>query len=205
MELALTPAAPAPIRTNGDRDVITCDSLPAVGSAEFNEIMAKAQKASEQPVDNNAPTSQEVTTQIHLPTSFRTSSDKIPAIGAPLAPESVPIAAAVAMAKKSIEIEVPKAVLSTSELPSATDSQNQPPMAASPAASKPASESANAWATAMRDDGPSASAEESPEKRLFDIVRTDPLPIVAIDIERLTFQTSFHVSPVGHISLGNDV
>ena len=31
-----------------DREVITCDSLPAVGSAEFNDLMAKAQKASEE-------------------------------------------------------------------------------------------------------------------------------------------------------------
>lgn len=45
--------------------------------------------------------------------------------------------------------------------------------------------------------------EPEPEKRNFDIRRTDPLPLVAIDIERL-FQTNFHVSPYGHLALGND-
>lgn len=45
--------------------------------------------------------------------------------------------------------------------------------------------------------------EVEPEKRNFDIRRTDPLPLVAIDIERL-FQTNFHVSPYGHLALGND-
>lgn len=41
------------------------------------------------------------------------------------------------------------------------------------------------------------------EKRNFDIRRTDPLPLVAIDIERL-FQTNFHVSPFGQLALAND-
>lgn len=41
------------------------------------------------------------------------------------------------------------------------------------------------------------------EKRNFDIRRTDPLPLVAIDIERL-FQTNFHVSPFGQLALTND-
>lgn len=59
---------------------------------------------------------------------------------------------------------------------------------------------------------PKASPEPEPkvempvaegEKRNFDIRRTDPLPLVAIDIERL-FQTNFHVSPFGQLALAND-
>ncbi|MFA6212119.1 MAG: DUF4388 domain-containing protein [Candidatus Obscuribacterales bacterium] len=45
--------------------------------------------------------------------------------------------------------------------------------------------------------------EAEPEKRPFDIRRTDPLPLVAIDIERL-FQTSFHVAPFGQVALNNN-
>lgn len=51
---------------------------------------------------------------------------------------------------------------------------------------------------------PASPAEEEPVARTnFDIRRTDPLPIVAVDIERL-FQTSFHVSPFGQLALNNE-
>ncbi len=197
---------------DGSRDVITCDSLPAVGSDEFNEIMAKAQKASEQAPDPNAPPSQAVTAQIHLPTSFRTSSDKLPVVTGALTPESIPIATAAAMARQTIDMDVPKVSVSGAI-----------PAPASPSipVKAPVVDSASAWAAAVRVELPApapapapapeppasastAAVEESQEKRLFDIVRTDPLPIVAIDIERL-FQTNFHISPFGHVSLGNDV
>ncbi len=208
--MEITSSASA-LSMDGNRDVITCDSLPAVGSDEFNEIMAKAQKASEQPPDPDAPTSQAVTAQIHLPTSFRTSSDKLPVVVAPLTAEALPIATAAAMARQTIDMDVPKVAVSASapkNLPGVTSSPPSIPVKA------PVVDSASAWAAAVRVEpspapaaSPSSSpaaGEESPEKRLFDIVRTDPLPIVAIDIERL-FQTNFHISPFGHVSLGNDV
>lgn len=47
------------------------------------------------------------------------------------------------------------------------------------------------------------SDEEQVTRTNFDIRRTDPLPIVAVDIERL-FQTSFHVSPFGQLALNNE-
>lgn len=45
--------------------------------------------------------------------------------------------------------------------------------------------------------------EPEVRKTNFDIRRTDPLPLVAVDIERL-FQTNFHVAPFGQIALNNE-
>ncbi len=104
--------------------VITSDSLPAVGSAEFNELMAKAQNA-------------------------------------------------------SIKNDEEKAVTQTTVL------------------EKPKSQTS--FAPPERQPEP----EAEPEKKSFDIRRTDPLPLVAIDIERL-FQTCFHVAPFGQVALSNN-
>lgn len=104
-------------------EVITSDSLPAVGSPEFMDLMSRAQKASPQDETQNIP---------------------------------IPTKAAKASAK-----------------------------------------SADITATKL----PAAEPEE--EKRSFDIRRTDPLPLVAIDIERL-FQTCFHVAPFGQVALTNN-
>ncbi len=101
-------------------EVITSDSLPAVGSAEFYELMAKAQNA-----------------------SLKNDEEKL--------------------GMQTSVLEKPKA---------------QTPL-------KP------------------VDVEPEPEKKSFDIRRTDPLPLVAIDIERL-FQTCFHVAPFGQVALNND-
>ncbi len=113
-----TPVAEAEVQRPAE--VITSDSLPAVGSAEFNELMAKAQTASLKNDDEKPGTQTSV-------------------------------------------LEKPKAQTSF----------------------KP------------------ADVEPEPEKKSFDIRRTDPLPLVAIDIERL-FQTCFHVAPFGQVALNND-
>jgi hypothetical protein len=47
-----------------------------------------------------------------------------------------------------------------------------------------------------------AHVEAGRQTKIFDMRRTDPLPLVAIDIERL-FQTTFKVSPFGHLALNN--
>ncbi|MBS1993595.1 MAG: hypothetical protein JSS83_23935, partial [Cyanobacteria bacterium SZAS LIN-3] len=213
-EVLPPPSAPAPAESAAapvqrDYEVITSDSLPAVGSKEFDEILAKAQKASEEPQNTNV-VQQAVTAQIHLPTSFRTSSDKLPVVSAGLTNE-LPIAKAAALARQTLEMDTSAlAVADTSGAanPFITSGDGEPAATASVAtAPLPTKDSSSAWAAAVRDEPKpqsSAATEDNAEKRLFDIVRTDPLPIVAIDIERL-FQTSFHVSPYGHVSLGNDV
>jgi hypothetical protein len=48
-----------------------------------------------------------------------------------------------------------------------------------------------------------AKAEPKEEEKIFAVRRTDPLPLVAIDIERL-FQTSFKVTPFGQMALSNE-
>lgn len=50
---------------------------------------------------------------------------------------------------------------------------------------------------------PDTQEDVDNEKKLFDMRRTDPLPLVAIDIERL-FQTTFKVSPFGQLALNNE-
>jgi hypothetical protein len=116
-DFAPTPAATA----NSGADVITSDSLPAVGSPEFMELMAKAQ-----------------------------------------------------------QVAAGQAVKKADNLVAATSVLEKP---------KPKVEV--------------AEAEAEPDKKSFDIRRTDPLPLVAIDIERL-FQTSFHVAPFGQVALNNN-
>lgn len=116
---AATPAASPAV--NSGTDVITSDSLPAVGSPEFMELMAKAQ-----------------------------------------------------------QVAAGQAVKKADNLVAATSVLEKP---------KPKVEV--------------AQAEAEPDKKSFDIRRTDPLPLVAIDIERL-FQTSFHVAPFGQVALNNN-
>jgi hypothetical protein len=111
----VVPALAATAVEERDQEVITSDSLPAVGSPEFMELMSRAQKASS---------------------------------------------------------------------PAADPSHHETPAAAKTEPSEP-----------------QESREE--EKRSFDIRRTDPLPLVAIDIERL-FQTCFHVAPFGQVALNNN-
>jgi hypothetical protein len=217
-----------------DREVITCDSLPAVGSAEFNDLMARAQKASEEvklpaketvkdqaqkelqeqkelreqrelqekkemiaiaqakiaeaaarsesAIVDSIVSAQAETQQIHLPTSFRTSGEKISAVTAggvtigEAAAKDGAVARAAAAAREVLHKDIN--------------------MGARP--------QIKVDVVAAGEGSSEEQDKDNPEKRLFDMVRTDPLPIVAIDIERL-FQTNFHVSPFGHISLGNDV
>ncbi|CAN5209145.1 hypothetical protein BH11CYA1_BH11CYA1_31950 [soil metagenome] len=109
-------------------DVITSDSLPAVGSPEFMELMTKAQQVS-----------------------------------------------SLEAAKAAENLAAPTTVL---EKPKAESKRSEKPVVVS-------------------------EPEPEPEKRPFDIRRTDPLPLVAIDIERL-FQTSFHVAPFGQVALNNN-
>lgn len=118
-------AAPTAAQADRGEDVITSDSLPAVGSPEFMELMAKAQQVS--------------------------AVEAVKKVDNPVAATSV--------------IEKPKPRLKS-------DAELAPPPA-------------------------------EPEKKSFDIRRTDPLPLVAIDIERL-FQTTFHVAPFGQVALNNN-
>ncbi|MDP3507329.1 MAG: DUF4388 domain-containing protein [Candidatus Melainabacteria bacterium] len=104
-------------------DVITSDSLPAVGSPEFLELMAKAQQVA--------------------------------------AVEAVKKADNLAAATSTSVLEKTKAKVVKVDV------------------------------------------EPEAEKKSFDIRRTDPLPLVAIDIERL-FQTTFHVAPFGQVALNNN-
>ncbi len=120
-------AAPTPAGANLGEDVITSDSLPAVGSPEFMELMAKAQQVS-----------------------------------------------AVEAVKKA---DNPNSVAATSVM------------------EKPKPR--------LKSDAEVAAPAAEPEKKSFDIRRTDPLPLVAIDIERL-FQTTFHVAPFGQVALNNN-
>lgn len=129
-DFAPTPApapAPTPAAAGADRgeDVITSDSLPAVGSPEFMELMAKAQQVS--------------------------------------AVEAVKKADNLVAATSVIEKPKPR----------------------------------------LKSDAEVAAPAAEPEKKSFDIRRTDPLPLVAIDIERL-FQTTFHVAPFGQVALNNN-
>lgn len=119
--------APTPAADARGEDVITSDSLPAVGSPEFMELMAKAQQVS--------------------------------------AGEAV---------KKA---------------------DNPNPVAATSVMEKPKAK--------LKSDAEVAPPPAEPEKKSFDIRRTDPLPLVAIDIERL-FQTTFHVAPFGQVALNNN-
>jgi hypothetical protein len=109
--------------TSSGADVITSDSLPAVGSPEFLELMAKAQQVA--------------------------------------AGEAVKKADNLVAATSTSVLEKTRAKVVKVEV------------------------------------------EPEAEKKSFDIRRTDPLPLVAIDIERL-FQTTFHVAPFGQVALNNN-
>ncbi len=126
-DLAPAPAAAAPALAEANRgeDVITSDSLPAVGSPEFMELMAKAQ-----------------------------------------------------------QVSAVEAVKKADNLVAATSVMEKP---------KPR----------LKSDAEVTSPPAEPERKSFDIRRTDPLPLVAIDIERL-FQTTFHVAPFGQVALNNN-
>jgi len=118
-------AAATPAVAGRGEDVITSDSLPAVGSPEFMELMAKAQ-----------------------------------------------------------QVSTVEAVKKADNLVAATSVIEKP---------KPR----------LKSDAEVAAPAAEPEKKSFDIRRTDPLPLVAIDIERL-FQTTFHVAPFGQVALNNN-
>ena len=158
--------------------------------------IAEAAARSESAIVDSIVSAQAETQQIHLPTSFRTSGEKISAVTAggvtigEAAAKDGAVARAAAAAREVLHKDI--------------NMGPRPQFKVEVQASGEAGEIDKDLAKEPTKEPTKETDRDNPEKRLFDIVRTDPLPIVAIDIERL-FQTSFHVSPFGHISLGNDV
>jgi hypothetical protein len=103
------------------------------------------------------------------------TSDRLPAVGSPKFMELI------AKAQQVVAVEDAK---KADNLVSATSVMEKPK-------------------TKLKSDVEAAPPAAEPERKSFDIRRTDPLPLVAIDIERL-FQTIFHVAPFGQVALNNN-